>query len=46
MKPLEKLLSGDEIMEILNIKADKNLGFIIKETFGLNLFCHTWAKNT
>lgn len=31
LKPLEKLLSGDEIMGILNIKADKNLGNIIKE---------------
>ena len=31
LKPLEKLISGEEIMKILNIKADKNLGNIIKE---------------
>lgn len=31
LQPLEKLISGDEIMKILNIKADKNLGNIIKE---------------
>jgi len=31
LAPLEKLISGDEIMKILNIKADKNLGNIIKE---------------
>ncbi|MEI8377402.1 MAG: HD domain-containing protein [bacterium] len=31
LKPLEKLISGDEIMKILNIKADEKLGNIIKE---------------
>ncbi len=31
LKPLKKLLSGDEIIKILDIKADKNLGNIIKE---------------
>ena len=30
LKPLEKLLSGNEIMEILNINAGKELGEIIK----------------
>ncbi len=31
LKPLPKLLSGDEIMEILNIKPSKELGEIIKK---------------
>lgn len=31
LKPLEKLLSGNEVMKILNIKAGKELGNIIKE---------------
>lgn len=31
LKPLPKLLSGEEIMEILNIKPSKELGNIIKE---------------
>ncbi len=31
MKPLEKLLDGNEIMEILNIKQSETLGKIIKE---------------
>jgi putative nucleotidyltransferase with HDIG domain len=31
MKPLEKLLSGNEIMEILGIKEGKELGQIIKD---------------
>lgn len=31
LKPLEKLLSGIEIMEILNIKPSKELGNIIKQ---------------
>lgn len=31
MEPLEKLLSGTEIMEILNIKPSKELGNIIKQ---------------
>lgn len=31
IKPLPKLLSGEEIMEILNIKPSKELGNIIKE---------------
>lgn len=31
LKPLEKLISGDEIMRILDINADKNLGNIIKK---------------
>jgi len=30
-KPLSKLLNGNEIAEILNIKKDKNLGIIIKK---------------
>lgn len=31
LKPLPKLLSGEEIMEILNLKPSKELGDIIKE---------------
>jgi hypothetical protein len=31
LKPLEKLLSGDEIMKLLGINAGKKLGEIIKE---------------
>ncbi|MDD3419107.1 MAG: HD domain-containing protein, partial [Candidatus Gastranaerophilales bacterium] len=31
MKPIEKLLSGEEIMELLEIKEGKDLGKIIKE---------------
>jgi tRNA nucleotidyltransferase/poly(A) polymerase len=30
LEPLPKLLSGDEIMELLNIKPSKELGNIIK----------------